>query len=77
MPISKFSTQKCSCPKEKQGQKKKKKRKKKEKEEAETEERPSRDCPTRASRILGGLQLGRFREQLTNADVDAWSQPSD
>ena len=39
LPISKFLTQNCSCPKEMQGQKMEQRQK----------ERPSRDCPTLGS----------------------------
>jgi hypothetical protein len=83
-PISKFLTQKCSCPK-----------KNKTKNEAETEGRAIQGLPhlgihpvcryqtahcccgqeVLADIDLVWLLLGRFGQQLTNADADAWRQP--
>ena len=87
LPISKFLTQQCSCPKERQGQKMEQKRK----------ERSSRDHPTQGSipsadtkprhycccqeafadKNLVWLFPERFYQHLTKTGADTLSQPQD
>jgi hypothetical protein len=84
-PITKFLTQKCSCPKEEQEQKWSSDWRKGHLRTAPPGDSSCLQTPNptllllpRAltDRNLVWLLLGRSGQQLTNADEDAWSQPS-